>query len=312
LPTGICGIWVVSESVVYACGRYDGPPRVIKTTNGGATWTTTDLTPLASTLIDVYFVDQDHGFVVGGIGSSFGNRRAVVLATTDGGATWQTRHTATRAGEWCWKISFPTPQTGFVSLERFSGQAFFLQTTDGGLTWQDKFFLDAYEEQGIGFATPSLGWIGGWTGPTYETTDGGSSWQLAGFGQNINRFRMLSPNLGYAVGETVYKYTRDTAGLAQDGAPALGPRLAQNYPNPFRATTTIRYEIATESVVRIAIYDAAGRRVATLTEGSVAAGEHALVWDGRGSGGQPVGSGVYWMRLEVGGTTRAQPLLVTR
>src|SRR6185503_8316572 len=135
------------------------------------------------------------------------------LGTTNGGATWQTRHITSRSGEWCWKINFPTPMVGYVSIERFSGQAFFLKTTDAGLTWQDKFFLNSYEEQGIGFATPDLGWIGGWTGPTYETTDGGNTWGTAGFGLNINRVRMLSSTLGYAVGETVYKYTLDTAGL---------------------------------------------------------------------------------------------------
>jgi photosystem II stability/assembly factor-like uncharacterized protein len=312
-PTGICGIWVVSESVVYACGRYDGPPRVIKTTDGGATWTSQDLTPLATTLIDAYFVDQDNGFVVGGIGSSFFNRLAVILQTTNGGASWVTRHTTTRTGEWSWKISFPTPMVGYVSIERFSDQAFFLKTTDGGQTWQDKFFLSAYEEQGIGFATPALGWIGGWTGPTYETTDAGTTWQLAGFGQNINRFRMLSPALGYAVGETVYKYTLETAGLAAgEAGSAPGLRLAQNYPNPFQGTTTIGYAIAGESVVRMSIYNAAGRRVATLADGPVLPGEHELVWDGRDPQGQPVGSGVYWIRLEAGGATEVKPLLITR
>src|SRR4030095_5083243 len=127
-----------------------------------------------------------------------------VLATTDGGTTWATRHVTNRTGEWSWKIHFPEPTIGYVSIERFGGQAWFLKSTDSGETWTDKFFLNAYEEQGIGFATSSLGWIGGWTGPTYQTTDGGTTWALAGFGQNINRFRMFSNAIGYAVGEGVY------------------------------------------------------------------------------------------------------------
>ena len=114
-PTGICGIWVVNESVVYACGKYDGSSaRVIKTTDGGATWTSQDLVPLANTLIDCFFFDADHGFVVGAIGVGSA-RRAVILGTTDGGATWTTRHTTDRTAEWCWKISFPTSLIGYVS-----------------------------------------------------------------------------------------------------------------------------------------------------------------------------------------------------
>ena len=312
-PTGICGIWVVNESTVYACGRYDGPPRVIKTTDGGATWTSKDLAPIATSLIDIYFTDADHGMVVGGLGTGFSNRKAIVLATTDGGATWVTKHMTNRTGEWSWKITFPTPSDGYVSIERFSGQAFFLKTNDGGRTWQDKFFLSSYEEQGIGFATPTLGWIGGWTGPTYQTTDEGNTWQLAGFGQNINRFRMLSAALGYAVGETVYKYTLDTAGLpvTTAGAPA-GARLDATYPNPFQGTTTIAYGLERAGAVRLTIHNALGRRIATLTDRQVEAGRHALTWDGRDMSGTAVGSGVYWLRLESGGVIASQPLVVAR
>ncbi len=171
-PTGICGIWVVNASVAYGCGKYDATSaRVIKTTDGGASWTSMDLAPLATSLIDCYFFDEDHGFVVGGIGEpaagggeplgerSGDTRRAVILGTTNGGATWTTRHTTNRLGEWCWKISFPTPSIGYVSIERFSGSTYFLKTTDGGQTWAEHLFRDNYIVQGIGFVTRY------WAGP---------------------------------------------------------------------------------------------------------------------------------------------------
>jgi photosystem II stability/assembly factor-like uncharacterized protein len=310
-PPGICGISVVNQSVVYACGRYDGPARVVKTINGGTTWTSTDLSQLANTLIDIYFVDANRGLAVGGIGSTFSNRRAVVLGTTNGGTTWQTRHTTNRSGEWCWKINFPTPLVGYVSIERFAGQAFFLKTTDGGLTWQDKFFQNEYEEQGIGFATPDLGWIGGWTGSAYETTNGGNTWAPAGFGTQVNRFRMLSSTLGYAVGETVYKYSGATAAITLDpSTAAAGFRLGDGYPNPFQGTTTIGYVVTKDAEVKLTIHNALGRRVVTLADGHATAGSHALSWDGRDAAGNPVGSGVYWVRLESGGTAESKPLVV--
>ena len=51
--------------------------------------------------------------------------------------------------------------------------------------------------------------------------------------------------------------------------------------------------------VTVAIYDASGRHVRTLTHNPLAPGRHELVWDGRGARG-PVAAGVYWVRLAMG------------
>jgi photosystem II stability/assembly factor-like uncharacterized protein len=309
-PTGICGIWVVNEQVAYACGKYDGTSaRVIKTTDGGASWTSMDLAPLATRLVDCFFFDADRGFVVGGIGAGDA-RRAVVLATTDGGATWTTRYTTNQMPEWCWKISFPTPTVGYISIERFSGATNFLKTTDGGETWQEIFFRNNYIVQGIGFATPDLGWIGGPTGPTYETTDGGASWHLAGFGVHINRFRFLGPSIGYAAGSTVYKYTTTIGVPASSGLPVL--TLTWSHPNPFARSTTLGYSLARASNVRITIIDAQGRRIATLLDAPQPEGTHEVQWNARDGRGEAVGAGVYWYRLEAAGSAQAQKMLLVR
>ena len=207
-PQGICGISVVNDSVMYASGRYSGPARVIKTTDRGASWTAMDLSLHAGALVDCHFKSPDSGFVVGSNSSDYENGYGRVLFTSDGGNSWTTRHAGSRLGELCWKIQFRTKTTGYVSIEKFSaGPTYYLKTTDGGATWSDRLFLDSlYEVQGIGFADDSLGWLGGWGGDTYETTDAGASWHLAGFGYIINRFRFLNNKLAYAVGETVYKY----------------------------------------------------------------------------------------------------------
>jgi photosystem II stability/assembly factor-like uncharacterized protein len=150
---------------------------MIKTIDGGATWTSRDMEPLATALIDCHFFDVSNGLAVGGIGS-FGFRHGVILSTSDGGATWQTRYTSNRPGaEWCWKISFPTRTTGYVSIERQDNLAprFVVKTTDGGMTWTEIPFVANYDEEGIGFVSTRVGWVGGWTGNTYETLDGGAT-----------------------------------------------------------------------------------------------------------------------------------------
>lgn len=314
LPEGICGLSVVNSSVVYGCGAYYGPPaRMIKTTDGGLTWTSWDMTPYCSSLIDCYFFDENNGFAVGGLGPSLGDRQAIILATTDGGATWERRHLTDRpGGEWCWKISFPTPTVGYVSVERQDGKAssYCLKTTDGGRTWADVDFLDGFDEEGIGFVTPSLGWIGGWSGPTFQTTDGGLTWEDAGFGTFVNRFRFLSDTLGYAVGATVYKYTAHAT--TDVAAERPGVALLQNRPNPVHGSTRISFSLATEANVRVTVHDVQGRKIATLLEGRRPSGRQELVWDTRDAAGRPVGAGVYWYRVVTAQSTQARKLLVIR
>ena len=212
VPYGICGISVVDENIAYACGRYAAPANVIKTTNKGATWTSLIIsTSLARSLVDCYFWSADSGIVVGGFNtSSYQNGNSVVLKTVDGGITWQRVYISSRSAEWGWKISFVSKTTGYVSLERHTGFSYILKTTNSGNNWTEIPFT-TYDQEGIGFIDENTGWIGGWSGPTYATTNGGSSWSLANWGYFINRFRFLNDTLAYAVGDRVYKYERSTS-----------------------------------------------------------------------------------------------------
>ncbi|HXV13607.1 MAG TPA: T9SS type A sorting domain-containing protein [Candidatus Krumholzibacteria bacterium] len=81
---------------------------------------------------------------------------------------------------------------------------------------------------------------------------------------------------------------------------ALKLELAQNHPNPFNPTTTIGYTVPTRAKVSVQIYDVTGRLVATLVDETRDAGRYSAVWNGRSASGDPVGSGVYFYRLNVG------------
>ncbi len=315
-PQGICGIWVVDDSVVYCSGQYTGPAIVIKSTNRGTTWTSMDLAGLATGLVDCYFTSRDSGFVVGHIDSS--GDRGVILFTSDGGGSWVRRYSGIRTGEGCWKISFPSRDVGYVSIEDFSiSPVYFLKTTDGGATWQDKLFLTTYEsEQGIGFVTPTLGWIGGWGNPTYQTTDGGDTWQS--FGQawpNINRFRFLSDTLGYAVGTRVYKYSRESTTAIEPGhhdeLPA-STELLQNYPNPFNPSTIINYQQAASYWVTLKVFDVLGREVTTLIDKQLEPGSHSVEWNGEDAVGRECTGGIYFCRMTSGGRQFTTKMLLLR
>jgi hypothetical protein len=74
--------------------------------------------------------------------------------------------------------------------------------------------------------------------------------------------------------------------------------LAQNEPNPFRDRTSFRFSISEPGRVRLSIFDAAGRRIATLFDSDLDSGVYTFAWNGRLQGGEPVPPGVYFGRLE--------------
>ncbi|MEM6645412.1 MAG: T9SS type A sorting domain-containing protein [Bacteroidota bacterium] len=55
--------------------------------------------------------------------------------------------------------------------------------------------------------------------------------------------------------------------------------LEQNYPNPFNPTSTIAFTLPASSDVRLTVYDLLGRPIATLTDGTLAAGRHQVAVD---------------------------------
>ncbi len=74
--------------------------------------------------------------------------------------------------------------------------------------------------------------------------------------------------------------------------------LYTNSPNPFNPQTTIRFVLSEAGHVRLSVYDVMGRTVASLIDQPLAAGPHAILWDGTDVNGAPVASGIYWSRLE--------------
>jgi endonuclease/exonuclease/phosphatase family metal-dependent hydrolase len=88
--------------------------------------------------------------------------------------------------------------------------------------------------------------------------------------------------------------------VATDVAAALPvtTRLYAPFPNPPQQTgTTLRFDLAQAGDVQLDVFDVAGRRVARLAAAAFGRGTHAVRWDGRGDGGRPLGSGVYFVRL---------------
>ena len=95
-----------------------------------------------------------------------------------------------------------------------------------------------------------------------------------------------------------------------NGGLPIAYALMQNYPNPFNPATTISFDLPVAGKVSLKIYDILGREVATLIDGHSSAGSFRAVWDAHTGAGVPVGSGVYFYRLQAGNFVQTKKLLL--
>ncbi len=101
---------------------------------------------------------------------------------------------------------------------------------------------------------------------------------------------------------------RDLAtGLDEIGTIPSTFSLSPNYPNPFNSSTTIRYNLPTESPVTIDIYDILGRKVQTLLDIEAQAGPHQANWNADG-----LPSGAYFARLKAGDKSQTMKMMLMK
>jgi hypothetical protein len=89
--------------------------------------------------------------------------------------------------------------------------------------------------------------------------------------------------------------------------------LAQNVPNPFNPTTTIRFQLSESSPVSLIIYNVAGQLVNTLMNAHANPNvEYSVVWDGRDANGEPVASGVYFYKLKTNTVSETRKMVMLK
>jgi photosystem II stability/assembly factor-like uncharacterized protein len=337
-PVAVCGMWAVNEAVVYAAGSNhpEQPVRMMRTFDGGHSWTAWDMRPWADNLIDVYFTSADRGWVLGGRtddprdpNPSKPKLRPVVLYTEDGGRTWTDQVAGIRnqfpLGEWAWKIQFLDAQVGFISLQNYDAGAI-LTTNDGGRSWIRHKITDPQMNanlEGIGFINAQHGWIGGWGDrpkmkrTSSETRDGGETWRDANeIGRTINRFRFLGRPVvvGYAAGETIYRYSPapPPAQLKAESAARSGQLLTELA--PLEAAEKAMLDILVPTGARrltVRVFDPDGPMVCMLLdEHRPATGRRTLSWDRTTDDGRPLDAHSYILRVTVDGKSESRLVCV--
>jgi hypothetical protein len=111
--------------------------------------------------------------------------------------------------------------------------------------------------------------------------------QLFGYGQ------MLTPPYT----QKAFRITVPSVLATPPAAQVARVELTAPSPNPSTSATRMELALPTTANVDLAIYDAAGRQVASLLHGELPAGRRSVTWDGRDASGRTVASGLYFARL---------------
>ena len=83
--------------------------------------------------------------------------------------------------------------------------------------------------------------------------------------------------------------------------------LEHNYPNPFRESTYFPIDLRKRSDITLCVYDVFGRKVATIINSQLDAGEYIEEFD---NNKYQLSPGVYFFTLRAGNLTKTQKMLL--
>ncbi|MFZ4785812.1 MAG: WD40/YVTN/BNR-like repeat-containing protein, partial [Flavobacteriales bacterium] len=182
VPNTIGSLWFVNDNLGYA-GSFG---KILKTTNGGVTWTVKTIN-ISYTFQSLYFFDELNGFAQGG---------SYIYRTVDGGLTWtQVLSASTLLND----ISFADVNVGFAG---FSSSGYYYKTVNGGATWTQVASGFGSTVRTVYFANALVGYMATTAERIYQTTDGGTTWTQVylDVSQDVNAFHSWGDNHVLAVG----------------------------------------------------------------------------------------------------------------
>jgi flagellar hook assembly protein FlgD len=91
-----------------------------------------------------------------------------------------------------------------------------------------------------------------------------------------------------------------------------GFELLQNSPNPFNATTTIRFTLPHEGSVQIRIFNLRRDLVKTLVDSYFSTGTHSIVWDCSDNTGAISSPGIYFYKITFGNFNGMKKMLLMK
>jgi hypothetical protein len=328
----ISGIFGTLGSTIWFGTYNPSQARVYRSTDRGVTWTmgSTGLGP--NTFVGgIAFRDGNNGLAKVITNVPTGNPHWVVR-TTNGGDTWTALappvQPYTQVIAWV-----PGTATYMVTSFSTAGGGGSTYTADNGASWT---LVDQVPHMAVDFVSPNVGWCGGVTraalgqGPE-ASAQAPSAGHFAMFKdpaflkRHFNRhavagdFHGASGGLRPQAATTPDALRAATVGgmwkwagitlAVNEASPVLpeGRLSHRSYPNPFNPAALIEFTLPETSHANLRIYNSAGRELATLLNRSLGEGRHVVRWDAAG-----LGSGVYFYRLEAGGTATSGQMVLAK
>jgi photosystem II stability/assembly factor-like uncharacterized protein len=320
------------------------PYLIVKTADGGATWTPIANPPVpnaneAGWFSCLYFYDNQNGW--------FGSARLAftqgaagrVFRTTDGGNTW-TGFASGNTND-VTAVRFVSPMVG---IRTSYAPPFLTRSTDGGQTWTTVSNLPIsniktmFTATGVNTASGNQLWVSGIAGSPSKpfilaSTDNGATWEqqpmadifpgtalfnmsAASFGASSDSVRAWAVTLDFpsfvSAGQILTYVSRIgfVTSVEEQSSLPIAYSLGQNYPNPFNPETRIRYQLAKPDRVALKIYNMLGQEVRTLVNEFKSAGSFDVLWDGKDNSGQRMPNGVYLYRIETDGLVQSKKMLL--
>jgi len=203
---------------------------ILRTVNGGATWTPSSILGAPEAFTDIHFVSDSTGYVSGSWGA--------FAKTTDGGVTWQMGSTGTSIG--FYTVWFTNALTGYLAGSSGS----ILKTTNGGTSWNQTILPDAIGIYNIEFSSISTGYAVGYYGIVFRTSDAGATWQKETLFETKNEdlFSVSLKSDGVAIAAGLYGalYKRNNSAM-----------WFETNPKRFGAATSIAWVTAQKGFVTL-------------------------------------------------------------
>lgn len=293
------------DNTIYAGTNLEGRGSIFRSTDGGENWEQLDTFTHPVWAIAIDASDSD---VI-----TIGTRGSGVLRSTDGAQTFNLIGTMGNGmgSDQVFELRY-APASSPRAGELFAGTADGVYVYDEANNVWSSFGLSGEEVRTLEFAGDQM-YAGTWGSGVFVfdlTDDGGiaqhtgttaherAGWESFGLGGNTVPAMQFDPARDALVfgtdGDGVF-LAPEVTGTAIDDEPEVpsGFALHQNYPNPFNPRTTINVEVPQTAKVTLTLYDVLGRRVAILHDGPLAAGTHAVLFDG-----SRLASGTYFYRLQ--------------
>lgn len=316
---------------------------IIRTTDGGITWTGGESSGTGDHLNDVKYLDTNHIWAVGDQGTILRYTPPVVdtIQRFEVHDKWNMVSVPYGVGDYSATTLFPAAvssafgfENGYVAYDTLeNGRGYWLKFPKAQSVVMNGTPLEAET------VAVAVDWnmVGSLSSPvdvaTISSIPGGivtsGFYQFAG---SYQQSTVILPGKGYWVkcsqpGQLVFSSAGNTPAASRirikDGGetPPSPPdehqaqgmsmpliySLSQNTPNPFNPTTQISYTIPIRSKVTLKVYNVLGQLVTTLADEILSPGEHTVLWD---AGGLP--SGVYFYRIVSGPYTHTLKMVVMK